>query len=95
MTDELTRRDFLKTAGFAVIGIAGAATIHAQDQEKPKPSEPKDPDDDEDLFGSDDASGGKGDDDEEETRACPQCGALMYREGNTWICETCGYSYVE
>jgi ribosomal protein L37AE/L43A len=31
---------------------------------------------------------------EEETRACPQCGALMYRQGRTWTCENCGYSYV-
>jgi ribosomal protein S27AE len=31
----------------------------------------------------------------EETRTCPQCGGLMYRQGRTWTCSNCGYSYVE
>lgn len=31
----------------------------------------------------------------EETRTCPQCGATMYRQGRTWTCDNCGYSYVE
>jgi len=31
----------------------------------------------------------------EETRTCPQCGAAMYRQGRTWTCNNCGYSYVE
>ena len=90
MKDDLSRRDFLKIAGFAVSGIAAAATLRAQEQE-PAPEEPGEdtPKDDEDLFGSEDQG------DDEETRACPQCGALMYKDGNTWICETCGYSYVE
>ena len=30
-----------------------------------------------------------------EYRTCPQCGFNMYREGRTWTCENCGYSYVE
>jgi ribosomal protein S27AE len=30
-----------------------------------------------------------------EYRACPQCGSNMYRQGRTWTCENCGYSYVE
>ena len=63
-----------------------------KDEKKP-PEEPKDePKKDEpnydDLFE-------KNGDGEEETRACPQCGALMYRQGRTWTCENCGYSYVE
>jgi len=30
-----------------------------------------------------------------EYRSCPQCGYNMYRQGRTWTCENCGYSYVE
>ena len=26
---------------------------------------------------------------------CPQCGSNMYRQGRTWTCENCGYSYIE
>ena len=92
MIEDLTRRDFLKNAGFAIAGIVGASTLaRAQEPEqedpKDKEPEPEEPNED-DLFG-DDGSG------EEETRACPQCGALMYKQGDTWTCETCGYSYVE
>jgi DNA-directed RNA polymerase subunit M/transcription elongation factor TFIIS len=97
MNDESTRRDFLKAAGIAaagIIGLGGARFGYTQEQEKEqeeekKEEEPKEDEVDyEDLFGGD-ASG------DEETRACPQCGALMYRQGRTWSCETCGYSYVE
>ena len=30
-----------------------------------------------------------------EYRECPQCGHNMYRQGRTWTCENCGYSYIE
>jgi rubredoxin len=30
-----------------------------------------------------------------EYRKCPQCGYNMYRQGRTWTCENCGYSYIE
>jgi rubrerythrin len=30
-----------------------------------------------------------------EYRICPQCGYNMYKQGKMWICENCGYSYVE
>ncbi|MGH9321190.1 MAG: twin-arginine translocation signal domain-containing protein [Vicinamibacteria bacterium] len=105
MKEDSTRRDFLKAAGLAMAGIAGTTLVsrsawsqeeEKKDQEKPeeKPeNEPKDEDEKEepnydDLFEN-------GDSEEEETRACPQCGALMYRQGRTWTCENCGYSYVE
>ena len=90
MIEELTRRAFLKSAGFAVAGMVGVSTLgRAQEpkQEDPKDKEPEDPNED-DLFGEDDSA-------EEDTRACPQCGALMYKQGDVWSCETCGYSYVE
>ena len=108
MTDDLTRRDFLKAAGLAVAGIAGASVLSrsawAQEEEKPTEKDEKKPEEDkkeekpeeepkdenyDDLFEEKDS-----DEPEEETRACPQCGALMYRQGRTWTCENCGYSYV-
>jgi len=65
-----------------------------EDKKEEKPEEePKDENYD-DLFEEND-SGEPGEPSEEETRACPQCGALMYRQGRTWTCENCGYSYVE
>lgn len=30
-----------------------------------------------------------------EYRICPVCGANMYKQGRTWTCDTCGYSYTE
>jgi len=92
MKDDLTRRDFLRATGLAVTGIGGAllasSNARAQEEDEKKKGEKKDEEpDDDDLF--DDDSG------EEETRACPQCGALMYRQGRTWTCDNCGYSYVE
>ena len=30
-----------------------------------------------------------------EYRVCPQCGFKMYRQGRTWTCSNCGFSYVE
>jgi len=106
MKDDLTRRDFLKAAGLAVAGITGASVLSrsawAQEEEKKpeedekeetKPEEPEKPEKEEnydDLFEENESES-----EEEETRACPQCGALMYRQGRTWTCENCGYSYVE
>ena len=87
--DDLNRRAFLKRAGFAFAGAVGAASFAAaQQQEEEKEDEETQEEIDYDaLFGED--SG------DEDTRACPQCGALMYRQGRTWTCENCGYSYVE
>ena len=30
-----------------------------------------------------------------EYRICPQCGYNMYKQGRMWVCDNCGYSYVE
>jgi len=101
MKDDLTRRSFLKAAGLAVAGITGASVLSRsawaqEDEKKPeedekeetKPEEPEKEENYDDLFEENESG-------EEETRACPQCGALMYRQGRTWTCENCGYSYVE
>lgn len=35
------------------------------------------------------------DEDGREYQICPQCGFKMYKQGHTWTCTNCGYSYVE
>ena len=88
--DDLNRRAFLRRAGFAFAGVVGAGSFAAaqqQEEEKKEDEETQEEIDYDALFAED-----AGD---EDTRACPQCGALMYRQGRTWTCENCGYSYVE
>ena len=66
------------------------------EEEKPKPEEgeeekPVDP-----LGDGQKSKDGKLYDKEgREYRICPQCGYNMYKQGRMWICENCGYSYVE
>jgi hypothetical protein len=66
------------------------------EEEKPKPEpgeeeQPVDP-----LGPADKAKDGKLYDKEgREYRICPQCGYNQYKQGRMWICENCGYSYVE
>ena len=89
----LDRRSFLR--GLALFaGALGLAVAPALAQQAPAPEkkeEPKDP------F----AEGGKDDEkkliDKEgrEYRICPQCGYNMYKQGRMWVCDNCGYSYVE
>ncbi len=88
--NDKTRRDFLRAAGFAVAGALGAPSFAAaaqQQEEEKKETEEQEELDYDALFAEDP--------EDEDTRACPQCGALMYRQGRTWTCENCGYSYVE
>ena len=91
----LDRRSFLRgSALFA--GALGLAVVPALAQQAPQPpekkEEPKDP------F----ADGEKQDGDKKlidkegrEYRICPQCGYNMYKQGRMWVCDNCGYSYVE
>jgi hypothetical protein len=100
MKDDMTRRDFLKALGLAVAGITGASILSrsawAQEEEqKPEEGKKEEPKEDPKDLSENNESAEPSEPAEEETRACPQCGALMYRQGRTWTCETCGYSYVE
>ena len=100
----IDRRSFLKGSAMfaAAIGISMTLPAFAQEPRKPAPK-PDEPDQDEDKkkqpkdpFGDDrkpdkkliDAEG-------REYRVCPQCGNNMYKQGRMWVCENCGYSYVE
>ena len=96
----LDRRSFLRGSAIfaATIGLAIAVPAYAQQQpqpQEPKKEEPKTPPD---PF----AEGEKKDEDKKlidkdgrEYRICPQCAYNMYKQGRMWVCENCGYSYVE
>ena len=96
-------------AAAAVLGIAAVSPLigYAQEQEK-KPDENKKvpgKNEKDDKRKDEPAPDEKGETDEKnetrldaegrEYRSCPQCGSNMYRQGRTWTCENCGYSYVE
>ncbi|HYE89076.1 MAG TPA: twin-arginine translocation signal domain-containing protein [Vicinamibacterales bacterium] len=99
----LDRRSFLRGSAMfaAAIGVSVLpATAQQQPAPQPKPEteeekkkkEPKDP-----------FADGEGKKDEKklidaegrEYRVCPQCAYNMYKQGRMWVCENCGYSYVE
>ena len=93
------RRNFLRgsTLFAAAIGLKFAVPAAAQqdqdpDQSKPKPQEKKDP------FNEDKGKSGEKtyiDQEGREYRICPQCAYNMYKQGRMWVCDNCGYSYVE
>ena len=93
------RRNFLRGSALfaAAIGLTVVAPAVAraqdQDQQQQKPDEKKDP------FANDEKSksGDKTyvDKDGREYRICPQCAYNMYKQGRMWVCDNCGYSYVE
>ena len=96
------RRSFLR--GSALFAAAlGMAVVPAFAQQKPKPEEEPTPTPEEgedpkpvDPLGPGDKKDGKLYDKEgREYRICPQCGYNQYKQGRMWICENCGYSYVE
>jgi rubredoxin len=101
------RRSFLLggsgIAAAALVGIAAASPIvaFAQTQDKPQDDKKKDaPEKDkekdkEPAADEDPTKVTKLDADGNEYRECPQCGHNMYRQGRTWTCENCGYSYIE
>lgn len=89
----LDRRGFLRgSALFAgAIGLAVTPALAQEPQQAEKKEEPKDP------FAEGEKSGEKKLIDKEgrEYRICPQCGYNMYKQGRMWVCDNCGYSYVE
>jgi rubredoxin len=97
-------------AAATIVGAAIAAPLFAQEppqQQQRQQDDKKDAKGAKDTKKSDDAktddskSGGSSDTETKldangnEYRECPQCGGNMYRQGRTWTCENCGYSYVE
>jgi ribosomal protein S27AE len=104
----LDRRSFLRGSSLtaaALLGVAAASplVVFAQEQNQrqtdrkndDKKDEPKDQEKEKDAADEDSTSTTKVDADGNEYRECPRCGSNMYRQGRTWTCENCGYSYVE
>jgi ribosomal protein S27AE len=104
----LDRRSFLRGSSLAtaaLLGVAAASPLIAFAQEQPpqrdskageqdKKDQPKDKEKDS-SESEDPTKVTKLDADGNEYRECPQCGSNMYRQGRTWTCENCGYSYIE
>jgi TAT (twin-arginine translocation) pathway signal sequence len=88
------RRSFLRGSAVfaAALGLAVTPSYAAQQpppkKEEPEPSDP---------FADEEEKDEKKLVDEEgrEYRVCPQCAYNMYKQGRMWVCENCGYSYVE
>ena len=101
----LDRRSFLRGSAMfaAAIGVAVLPLpAFAQEPQKPKPEEEKEKEDREKNPSDPFADGEKGskkdkliDEEGREYRVCPQCAYNMYKQGRMWVCENCGYSYVE
>jgi hypothetical protein len=94
------RRSFLRGSaifaaalGLSVATSAFAAAGQQEQQPERKPEEKDEKKDEKDGKKGDSET--KIDADGREYRVCPQCAANMYRQGRTWTCENCGYSYVE
>jgi rubredoxin len=90
---QVDRRSFLRGSALfaAALGVSVATSAFAQEPQQPPPppeEEKKDPPQDQN-------GETKVDKDGREYRVCPQCAANMYKQGRTWTCENCGYSYVE
>jgi ribosomal protein S27AE len=99
MTDEIKkndRRSFLR--GSALFAAAlGMSVVPSLAQEKPKPKPEEEEEKPKDPFGEGEKpkDGKLYDKEGREYKVCPQCGYNMYKQGRMWICENCGYSYVE
>lgn len=99
----LDRRSFLRgSALFAgAIGLSIVPTLataaQQQNTQKPKPEEKPEEKQPADPFadGEKPKDGKLYDKEGREYRVCPQCGYNMYKQGKMWVCENCGYSYVE
>lgn len=99
----LDRRSFLRGSAMfaAAIGVS-VLPAAAQQQPAPKPREEEKKEDEEkkeprDPFADPDKKDEKKlvDAEGREYRVCPQCAYNMYKQGRMWVCDNCGYSYVE
>ena len=101
----LDRRSFLRgSAMFALaIGVSVLPAFAQEQKPQPKPEEPKPEDEKKKEEPKDPFDTGKKEDKDKklvdaegrEYRVCPQCAYNMYKQGRMWVCENCGYSYVE
>ena len=89
----LDRRSFLRGSAMfaAAIGVAVIPSFAQKPEGEKKKDEPKDPFADGDKKDEKKLVDAEG----REYRVCPQCAYNMYKQGRMWVCENCGYSYVE
>jgi hypothetical protein len=94
-TKPVDRRSFLRGSALfaAAIGVSVATSAFAQEPAPQQPQPEKPEEEKKDPPSQDNET--KIDKDGREYRVCPQCASNMYRQGRTWTCENCGYSYVE
>lgn len=94
----VSRRSFLRGSALFAAAIGAGVASSAFAQEPPQPQQPKPEEEKKEKTEEPTQSGDsetKIDNDGREYRVCPQCAANMYKQGRTWTCENCGYSYVE
>src|SRR5688572_25208345 len=95
----LDRRSFLRGSAMfaAAIGVTVIPALAQQAPQKPEPEEEKKKEEPKDPFAEGDKKDEKKlvDAEGREYRVCPQCAYNMYKQGRMWVCENCGYSYVE
>ena len=97
----LDRRSFLRGSVMfaAAIGVSVLPAFAQEQKPAPKPEEDeerkKEPKDPFDTGKKDDKDKKLVDAEGREYRVCPQCAYNMYKQGRMWVCENCGYSYVE
>ena len=92
-SNKIDRRSFLRgSALFATaLGLSVVPALAQQPQQKPEEKEKE-----KEKDKSEKSKEGKLiDKDGREYRVCPQCAYNMYKQGRMWVCENCGYSYVE
>jgi hypothetical protein len=96
---KLDRRSFLRGSAIfaAAIGVAVLPAFAQEQKPAPKPEEEEKKKEPKDPFGDSDNKDEKKlvDAEGREYRVCPQCAYNMYKQGRMWVCENCGYSYVE
>jgi hypothetical protein len=93
---QVDRRSFLRGSAIfaAALGLSVTATFAQDPPQQPPPQKPEEEKEKKETL-PEENSDTKIDADGREYRVCPQCAANMYRQGRTWTCENCGYSYVE
>ena len=89
----LDRRNFLRGSALfaAALGLAVVPARAQEPQQQQKPADPFAKPDDKNDNGPKTYTDKEG----REYRICPQCAYNMYKQGRMWVCENCGYSYVE
>ena len=92
----LDRRSFLRGSALFATALGLSVVPALARQQKPKPEEEKEKEKEKEKDKSEKPKEGKLiDKDGREYRVCPQCAYNMYKQGRMWVCENCGYSYVE